>query len=158
MGSGNYILAMVALIAGALVLWFVYWRRGRSRLVRADSRLELALWASAEELWELDVASDVLERRGRIEGLHVSYYDTPSPNLGAFLNIVHRDDRAAVEESFERVICGAADHGDVAYRVRSDKNSWIWLQSRGRAVARDAQGRARTIVGTSRDITELKER
>jgi signal transduction histidine kinase len=158
MGPGNFILTLVVLISIGLALWFVNWRRGRRQLVRADTQLELALWASAEELWELDVRSDVLQRRGRISRLHSSYYDTPAPNLQTFLNIVHRDDRAAVAETFERVISGAAEHGDVAYRVHSDENSWVWLQSRGRATARDAHGRAYTVVGTSRDITELKER
>jgi signal transduction histidine kinase len=158
MGSGGFILTLVVLIVSGLVLWFVNWRRERGRLVRADTQLELALWASAEELWELDVRSDLLHRRGRISGLHLSYYDTPAPNLQTFLNIVHRDDRLAVAANFERVISGTAEHADVAYRVRSDKHSWIWLQSRGRAMSRDAQGRAHTVVGTSRNITQLKER
>jgi PAS domain S-box-containing protein len=158
MGPGSFILALVVLVCGGLALWFVHWRGGRRKLVRADTQLEAALWASAEELWELDVTSDLLLRRGRIEGLHPSYYDTPAPTLEAFLRIVHREDQAAVADSFGRVISGAAEHGDVAYRVRSDKGGWIWLQSRGRAMSRDPQGRARSVVGTSRDVTELKER
>lgn len=152
------IVAIVALLAGALVLWLTYWRRGRNKLVRADQRLELALWASAEELWELDVVTGRLQRRGSIQGLHSSYYQFQAPKLQAFLEIVHRQDRDAVEESFRQVIGGVTDHGDVTYRVRDDKGGWIWLHSRGRAVTRDATGRATTIVGTSRDITELKER
>src|SRR5215472_10067864 len=128
MAPGSFVLTLVVLIGGGIALWFVNWQRGRRQLVRADTQLELALWASAEELWELDVRSDVLQRRGRIEGLHPTYYDTPAPSLQTFLNIVHRDDRAAVAETFDRVISGAAEHGDIAYRVRSDGNSWIWLQ------------------------------
>jgi len=159
MPASVYIAAIVALLAGAPVLWLVHWRRVRSStLVRADERLELALWASAEELWELDVVTGRLQRRGSIQGLHPSYYDFRSPKLQAFLEIVHRQDRDAVEESFNSVISGATDHGDVTYRVRDDKGGWIWLHSRGRAVSNDASGRVTTIVGTSRDITELKER
>ena len=158
MDASTYIAAIVALLAGAAVLWFVRWRRGRTNLVRADTRLELALWASAEELWELDVVTGQLQRRGSIQGLHPSYYESRAPTLQAFLEIVHRQERDAVEESFRNVISGATDHGDVTYRVRDDKGGWIWLHSRGRAVSRDADNRATAIVGTSRDITELKER
>jgi PAS domain S-box-containing protein len=158
MDASIYIAVIVALLAGALVLWFVHWRRGRSNLVHADTRLELALWASAEELWELDVGSGRLQRRGSIQGLHPTYYEFRAPSLQAFLEIVHRQERDAVAESFRNVISGVIEHGDVTYRVHDDKGGWIWLHSRGRAVSRDANNQAITIVGTSRDITELKER
>jgi signal transduction histidine kinase len=42
------------------------------------------------------------------------------------------------------------------HRVRHRDGHWVWVESRGRVVERNAQGRAVRMIGTNIDITERK--
>jgi PAS domain-containing protein len=41
--------------------------------------------------------------------------------------------------------------------MRSKDGTWRWILGRGKAASRDAEGKARLIVGTHVDITERKQ-
>ena len=45
----------------------------------------------------------------------------------------------------------------MTYRARRRDMSWAWIQTRGRAVAWNQQGRASVIAGTNYEVSELKE-
>jgi PAS domain-containing protein len=44
----------------------------------------------------------------------------------------------------------------VEHRIRCRDGSYKWISSRGKVVARDAQGNALRMIGTTTDITELR--
>ena len=45
---------------------------------------------------------------------------------------------------------------EIEYRIRAKDGEWRWLQTVGRAVRRDASGRAMLMSGTHRDVTERR--
>ena len=154
---------LACLLVGALIgaglyrfIWTSRLGRDAGRPAPVDDTLELALWASGEELWDLDVATGRQIRRGHIPDLDRSQPSSES-SMEAFLARVHPDDRAAVSEAVQRVAVDAQAHAEVSYRVRHQSGSWAWLHSRGRAVAHAPDGAASRIVGTTRDITALKQ-
>ncbi|MEO7251359.1 MAG: PAS domain-containing protein, partial [Arenimonas sp.] len=151
-------LVLGVLLGAGLYRFFSIQGRGRDHghLTVVDDALELALWASGEELWDLDVATGRQIRRGHIPDLDRSQPGSEA-SMEAFLARVHPDDRVAVAEAVQRVAADAQAHAEVSYRVRHQSGSWAWLHSRGRAVAHAADGTATRIVGTTRDITALKQ-
>jgi signal transduction histidine kinase len=132
-------------------------RRGRDPAASTrEDHLDLALWASGEELWDVDVANGRLQRRGAIPDLE-RLDSGGGASLEDFVQTVHPDDRAAVTETLDRVIRRDEEHADASYRVGLKGGGWVWLHSRGRVATRDAQGRVTRIVGTTRAISALKE-
>jgi signal transduction histidine kinase len=123
-------------------------RRGRSD--------ELALWASGEELWEVDAVQRRLYRRGHLPSAD-RLDAAPRAGIDDFLLTVHPEDRAMVAASMRRVLEGRDEFADVAFRSGLTDGSWIWLHSRGRVAARDASGRVTRVLGTTRAISALKE-
>ncbi|CAB3747224.1 sensor domain-containing diguanylate cyclase [Burkholderia puraquae] len=70
---------------------------------------------------------------------------------------LHPDDiddvKAAMLAHFER----RTDSYAVEHRIRCKDGSYKWIRSRGKVIARDDSGRALRMVGTTTDITALRE-
>ena len=110
-----------------------------------DPFVTSALRDAETTAWALDVATGALRRRGA-DGAD----DT---TLAAATARIHPDDRAAVAAALAAVIDGAASAEERAYRRADGAGGWRWVESSYRATARDAAGRAVTVVGVSRDVT-----
>lgn len=123
--------------------------------LQVDSKLDLALWASGEELWDINVVEGHFTRTGQIPGLK-RVDNGPDSTVAAFLTTVHPDDRQDVINRLQQVSSGDQEFAELSYRVRMKSNVWVWLHSRGRAVSRSPNGKITRIVGTTRDITSLK--
>jgi PAS domain S-box-containing protein len=157
----------LALAAIALLLLFwLGWRRAQARrarevaaqeaIRRSEERLKLALWASRDELWDLDIAGKTLVRENMLPVLggrsRIVFADR-----NEWLAEVHPDDRAAAEAALAQHIEGLTEFYESTYRLRTPDGQWIWVLSRGMAVARDRAGRALRMVGTHRDISASAE-
>jgi signal transduction histidine kinase/ligand-binding sensor domain-containing protein len=151
--------AALALIA---LFWWTRWRaRMREReaaervLIDKERRLHAALWGSGAELWELDIGTQRIHRDNRLNGLRIN--DAPvEMDIRAYLPYVHPDDRSVVKDAMLRMMSGESGTFDLAYRTDTREGDWVWLLSRGRAIASDEQGRARLFVGTTQNISDLK--
>lgn len=60
------------------------------------------------------------------------------------------------EAIVRQALFGDATVYDMEYRVRHRSGRWVWLRERARVVRRDADGKARHLMGTIEDIGELK--
>lgn len=156
----------IAYLAGLVLLGLVFVQQRQLRRGRADEALgavvpgsealDLALWASGEELWEVDVSRRRLLRHGVLPDS--GRWDAgASASLDDFVLSMHPDDRLVAGATLERVIQGQDEVADAAYRVGLKTGGWIWLHSRGRVAARDAAGKVTRVVGTTRAISALKE-
>lgn len=66
--------------------------------------------------------------------------------------LFHPDDLRDIRRSHAEILDGPGI-ADVTYRIRRKDGSWVWFETRSRAV-RDAAGRVARIVAASRDISE----
>jgi PAS domain S-box-containing protein len=69
-------------------------------------------------------------------------------------NAIHRDDRAAMAASHQRVVSGEPD--DTVFRVVRPDDSVRWVRGRAYPV-RDRSGRVYRFVGVAEDVTELRQ-
>src|SRR5690606_13726804 len=156
---GDLQLLFAATAASMLLvaLLFITMRRRQSersyieRLRDREEQLKLALWATDERYWAYDVCS------GRIHRLAGDSRATPSGELAEDVSdvgeVIHPDDLAMVRQRVDDYIAGHTDTFLAELRVAKARGEWVWMRARGRAVARDAQGRIQRIAGTALNIT-----
>src|SRR5207248_3419614 len=103
---------------------------------------------------ERDFASDTptwSEEFCRLVGIDVERHGL---SLSAFLDRVHPDDRALIDEGLEATRASGAPLA-VDFRVVLDDGSERWLHGRAKRTV-DGHGRPLSVSGTVQEITERK--
>lgn len=126
----------------------------RRELGALEERRKLALWGSGCEFFEVDLQAGRLYRENRTPGLAANAI---GDDLAAYWAYMHPEDLDAFNGAFLAHVKGHSDCYDVSYRTRREDGGWTWMQTRGRAVEHDADGRVIRIAGTNYDISALKE-
>ena len=119
---------------------------------RSQRRLELALWASGESIWEWDAETDL------VRSTRYTAVDAPpeesSMLLIDVLDAIHPADVESVVLAWRLHLAGSTAEYDMQFRLRDGRS---WLRSRGRVIERDNAGNALRMVGTTKDITRQRE-
>ncbi|MBN8486459.1 MAG: EAL domain-containing protein [Burkholderiales bacterium] len=120
----------------------------------SEHRLQMALWASGEGIWEWSTQTERFE----VHGLFIDGVEVAWPDVGgrAFIDLVHADDRDSMTLAWRLHLAGAREDVDMAYRIQLPPGE-RWVRVRGRALERDAQGRPVRVAGTIKDITAQRE-
>ncbi len=136
---------------------------------QAEHRVQLALWASGERVWEFDAASDrfAVDRvsadadadaaGSALDGLLPGAAD--GLPMAQFIALVHPDDAPALQLAWRLHLRGAHADIDLSFRVAdaAADGRLRWLRLRGRALGRDAKGHADRVLGTLKDVTAQHE-
>jgi PAS domain S-box-containing protein len=117
------------------------------------SLLRLIVRSTNDGVWDWDLETDAvyysprwLELIGHLPGELAGHID-------AFIERLHPDDRAAVEQSIADYRAGDQPEYRAEFRLRHKDGSWRSILTRG-IVLRDACGRAARFAGTHTDVTE----
>tara|TARA_B100000900_G_scaffold111693_1_gene93414 strand:+ start:320 stop:1909 length:1590 start_codon:yes stop_codon:yes gene_type:complete len=124
---------------------------------RSDDRLELALRASNEGIWDWNLASDEIHYSGRILRFFGRRREE-MPNLFRAVELVHEADRDLFVTRIEAILkMGGEDLLAIEPRIRVANGSgeWNWFRIRG-VVVRDAEGHATRVAGSMINITPRK--
>jgi PAS domain S-box-containing protein len=133
-------------------------RKEREQELRTfKNRFETATLVAELGWWELDLLSG-----------HIEFDDSWVAMLGHdpdsfesvtdFRELVHPDDRAAVEEAMQAHLSGDAEVFEVEYRMRTAAEGYRRFHDVGEVAARDETGEPVTVTGMANDVTELRER
>lgn len=136
----------------------VIFRRDVSNRVAMDMRLNLALDAANQGIWDWYPSTWTLffNRDWR----HTLGYEPEANPLfhRNWMEYVHPEDHDRAVSVTQDVITGCHESFEVTFRYRRADGSWAWLQSRGKLAERDPEsGRARRIVGLHIDISRERE-
>ena len=125
-------------------------------LSKSRARLTLAIEASELGLWDWDLQSDEVHhsRLKEIFGLEPHEVQVMLRDLKPRL---HPDDQPMLRHALVEHMKGRSDGYQVEYRIKHADGHWVWIEDRGRAVERDAQGHVLRMLGTRRDISARKE-
>ena len=120
----------------------------------SERRLNLALWATGEGIWEWDLAASQV----KITGLEVAGQPLPinTATIDQLLARLHSADQLMVRSELDRHADNESGHIDLEFRLRHS-GGWHWLHIRGRALQRDGLGRALQVTGTIRDVSDQHE-
>ena len=131
-------------------------RQAERALIQSEERFRRAMEAVSDGLWDWDVANGaVYLSPGYFRMLGYEPGELKSA-LETWLELVHPDDRDRALAANEACIRNEAPVVYVEFRMRARNGSWRWILGRGKAVLRDAAGRALHMIGTHVDITEQK--
>jgi PAS domain S-box-containing protein len=130
--------------------------RAEESLRESEERFTYAIDATRDGLWDWDIAAD----KGYFSP---AYYrmlgyepDEFAATSHSWVDFLHPGDRERALKANNDCIENKTDSFDVEFRMKSKTGEWVWILGRGKAVARDAGGRATRMVGTHVDITERK--
>jgi diguanylate cyclase (GGDEF)-like protein/PAS domain S-box-containing protein len=119
--------------------------------------MTLALAGSETGTWDRDVVTGKIDYSPAWKSM-LGYEEHEVSNRieDAYLR-VHPDDLAYVEESMQSHFENKTDSYVVEHRIRCKDGSYKWICSRGKVVERGSDGHALRMVGTSTDITALRQ-
>jgi PAS domain S-box-containing protein len=127
-------------------------RRAEDESLRSAERLQMALDAARMGTWEWDIAADHIYWSDKVEAIFGLTPGSFAGTLQAYLQLIHPDDRAQVEQAIARTVNGTADDYAVEHRIASPGGGVRWLAGKGRAY-RDPSGNALRMAGTVSDVT-----
>lgn len=129
------------------------------RLRASEERLRMALRSARMGTWELNLETGEVYWSEEMEALLGHAPGTVRRDVAAFEALIHPDDWPAMEAEVRRCMKlrpGQADDYTMEHRsVRTDGVT-IWLEAIGKFI-RDEQGRAKRLMGVTREITERKQ-
>ncbi|SHI90072.1 EAL domain-containing protein [Propionispora hippei] len=128
-------------------------RRKEAALRISERRFKLAIEASQNALWELDLASG-------------EFLVSPSdskvfqmPEVGCIRHLwelVLAEDRPRCDQAWQEYLSGGTPDFSCEFRLKNGDNGYLWVLSRARTVETDEAGRPHRVVGAIADISELK--
>ncbi|MDF1504059.1 PAS domain-containing sensor histidine kinase [Roseisolibacter sp. H3M3-2] len=128
---------------------------GERRLL--EHRLALALESAEDGLWDWDMTTGASFLSPRWCALLGYAPDELTGHADSWIALLHPDDRDRVWANVQAHVASDAPQYAAEQRLRHRDGYWVWVQARGKVVARDAGGRATRMIGTIHDITPRKE-
>ena len=131
-------------------------REGEQHALESERRLRLALDAAHVVVWDWDLKTGRAiweETYTRILGYEPNELDS---SVRAWKRLTHPDDWGKVSESLNEHLSGRLPSFEAEYRIRNKSGQLIWIQSRGKVVEHDKDGKPLRMRGTTIDVTELR--
>lgn len=128
-----------------------------ARLHEDEQRLKMALSGGNQGTWDLDVTTGKLNFDAQWGNL-LSYQDKRDrpASMEQWAARIFGEDRERVLKAMQDHIEGRVPEYRAEYRMRSGDGELRWVAGRGKAMQRDANGKATRVVGITQDITQRK--
>lgn len=123
-------------------------------LRESRDRLELALRAARMGIWDWEVATGSLEWSPELEEVHGMEPGSFDGTFAGFLEVVHPDDREALERDIRDALAAGGDFS-TEFRVVGRDGRLRWVAGDGRVV-QDPAGRPVRMIGVGRDVSETR--
>jgi PAS domain S-box-containing protein len=128
----------------------------QERLKQSETRLELALAASRQGLWDWNLAANHTYLSPTYWALTGYTEGEVRADLAFFTSLIHPQDRPAVEKTMQEHLRGESPLSVIEYRMRRKTGEYIWMRGIGRVTERDGTGAPVRMVGVVYDISERK--
>lgn len=128
---------------------------GNSEFLRDDEeRLRLAIAATNDKIWDLDVASGHVRWNENFAKAFNRPLETAN-SIQWWIDRIHPADRERAIGTLQAAIDSEATTWSCEYRFRCPDGRWADLLDRA-YIARDESGKARRVIGAMQDLTERK--
>jgi len=132
-------------------------RDAETSLRSNEERLRLALVAGNLGFYDLDLGTGEAVVSAEYAGMLGYTPDELKLTAVTWLEHVHPDDREHAGQTLRECVDGTRTEYRLEYRLQNKSGEWVWIQSVGKVVARDEQGRPQRLLGTHADITARKQ-
>lgn len=130
-------------------------KQAEAELRTTKERYELVIRGLNEGVWDLNLVTNELTPSERL--LEMIGFDRGeiSPDLNAWLDLVHPEDRSMVAEQIRRHSARREPYS-IRFRHRHKSGDYLWLHGRGQAVWNE-RGEVIQLAGSVADITSQVE-
>ncbi|WP_319579444.1 PAS domain S-box protein [uncultured Methanospirillum sp.] len=130
--------------------------RTAEALSASEERLRLSLEAANDGIWDWNVKTGIVScnsqwytQLGYVPGEMPATYDT-------WRNLIHPEDQQEAEQTILKQISQEDGTFSVELRMKTRQGGWVWILTRGKAVAWDEDKNPIRVVGTHTDISKIK--
>lgn len=122
-------------------------------------RLLLALEAAGLDLWENDLVAGKATHPASRTFLELGYApEELGDTLAFWLEILHPEDRPAIENGLIAYRNGRSDNYRAEFRLRSKSGEWIWYANYGKVMRGSVETGMNRFIGVTFNINERKHR
>jgi PAS domain S-box-containing protein len=114
--------------------------------------------APREAAWEWDINQNAVQHDAYWMEMLGYAGSEQVRTIEAWRRMIHPDDLASCELSFEDHLAMRRDLYEHEHRLKDSSGGWKWVLDRGRVTRRAPDGRPLVMAGTHTDITERKSR
>ena len=129
-------------------------RRHAAEVLRAsEERQKLVLDATTDGFWDWDITTDLIVFSDRWFAMLEEAPPATPHSSRYWFERVHAEDQHDARAALAAHLRGDTPSWQSEQRVQDGRGEWRWILTRGRVVARDANGRATRAVGTHTDVS-----
>lgn len=122
----------------------------------SEKRLQLALEASEQGLWDWDISTGEVYFSPRWQQMLDYNNNELISNLNTWEDLIHPDDKPWVMEKLNVHLKDPANSYDFDYRLQRKDGDWKWVANFGKVVDFDQDGKPSRMVGLHTDISDRK--
>lgn len=126
-------------------------------LKKLEERLRLVLEESCDGFWDWNVETGEIYYSPSWIRMAGYSPEKIEPHIRTWEKMLHPDDSPALMKLLGQHLAGQTTRFEYEYRLRTGSGEWKWVQSSGRVVERDENGRPLRMAGISLDVTERKQ-
>lgn len=130
--------------------------RTEESLRESEERLRLALISANQAWFDLDLATGQIHVSPNYPEMIGFTADQFESSLNNWLSHVHPDDIESLKASFQRCLQRGGPE-TMEYRRRTASGDWLWIESTGKIVNWDADGKPRRMLGVHSDVSTRKQ-
>lgn len=124
-----------------------------------QNRLQLALEAAGLDLWENDLATGEVTHPASRTFVELGYSaEDAADSMRFWLDIVHPEDRPAIDAALADYRDGRADNYRAEFRLRTKSGNWLWYANYGRVMTASADPALKRFIGVTFNIDDRKRR
>ncbi len=133
-------------------------RRSTLELDRTKERLQLAIEGSGLGLWDWSVQTGEVTFNDRwVEMIGYTIEELQPIDIETWRQNVHPEDLPKANLALEKHFQKETESYDCELRMRHKLGAWVWVQSKGKVTAWDADGKPLRMIGTHLDISGRKQ-
>ncbi len=129
----------------------------RKELLDSKERLQLALEAAQDGVWDWDITTGRMIYSQTWAGMLGFQLEELHADESTWLYLIHPEDHARSNTLLQAHLRGDIPLYETEVRLRHKNGNFIWVLDRGRVVAWDDNGNPLRMTGTHRNITARKE-
>jgi len=129
--------------------------RQQGILKEHQERHQLVLEATKDSIWDWDIVLDRRVYSDKVLDI-LGYYGYELEKYAQWLQVIHPEDQEMIDKKIKEHLAGKTETYFSEYRILDKDQNERWIRANGKAIF-DNNGNAFRMVGSHRDITELKE-
>ncbi|MBD2335618.1 PAS domain-containing protein [Calothrix sp. FACHB-156] len=131
-------------------------KQTEAALRTSEERLQLALEASGEGVWDWNMITGFLYLSPRWCEMLGYAVDEPPNDVSTWEQLLHPEDRPWVMDVLQSHLMDSSIPYTFEYRMRTKSGGWKWIANYGKVVSRDKNGQALRMAGIHRDVSNRK--